>query len=205
MGGPWIEIAPELVAKGRHLFEQTRTSQQEIAAMMGISRDTLHRRIREWGWKRRPARSRALDLLHAVRGAAVATVMETRAANAAGGDPISAERRAALAERIMTVVEQEMTVIERMVEKTETSDDSISDNNARMLAGIARTLREIAAFTQPDELAPPDETEDDSVPLDVDELRSELARRINALIDARSAGESGGGGGAGASHDARGD
>ena len=50
MATPRIEIAPELVAEGRRLYEQTLTPMHYIAAMMGISRRTLENRIREWNW-----------------------------------------------------------------------------------------------------------------------------------------------------------
>lgn len=61
----------------------------------------------------------------------------------------------------------------------------------RTLAGITRTLREIAALNQPDEMTPPNETDNDPIPRDIDEFRNELARRINALIDDRGDEESG--------------
>jgi hypothetical protein len=202
MGGPRIDIAPELVVEGKRLYERTQTAQQDIAALMGISRDTLHRRVREWGWRRRPMRSRTLDLLHAVRGAVATTATEPQTANAAGTESISPERCSALAERIMTAVEQQLTVIGRMVEKFLTSDDELSDNHARILAGIAHTLREITPFTRPEELTPPHDAKDDSLPLDVDALRNELARRLNALIEARTGAVGGGHGGPGTRDDA---
>jgi hypothetical protein len=147
-------------------------------------------------------RSRTLDLLHAVRGAVATTETEPQATNPAGAESISPERCSALAERIMTVIEQELTVVGRMVEKFLTSGDGLSDNNARTLSGIARTLREMTPFARPDELMPPHDAKDDSLPLDVDALRNELARRLNRLIEARTGGEGGGHGGPGMRDDA---
>ena len=50
MATPRIEIAPERIADGRRLYETTLTPVADIAAMMGISRRTLERRIAGWGW-----------------------------------------------------------------------------------------------------------------------------------------------------------
>jgi hypothetical protein len=53
MGARRIEIAPELVAEGKRLYEQTLTPIADIAAMMGVCRETLNNRSCEWGWKHR--------------------------------------------------------------------------------------------------------------------------------------------------------
>jgi hypothetical protein len=47
------KIAPELVAEGRRLYEQTRVPVPEIAALLGVSGATLQVRITEWGWRPR--------------------------------------------------------------------------------------------------------------------------------------------------------
>jgi len=104
---------------------------------------------------------------------------------------VSPQQRAALAQRIQNVVEREMTVLERVVGVLGPSNEAAAERTAQTLAGISRTLREIAALNRPDEVTPPDEADDDPVPRDIDEFRNELARRIHALIDARCGGESG--------------
>jgi len=53
MSGRRIEIAPELVAEGRQLYENTLTPTRDIATKMGLSRNTLDNRIAEWKWQRR--------------------------------------------------------------------------------------------------------------------------------------------------------
>lgn len=50
MATPKIQIAPERIAEGKHLYELTSTPVPDIAVMMGVSRRTLARRIGEWGW-----------------------------------------------------------------------------------------------------------------------------------------------------------
>jgi hypothetical protein len=192
MAPPKLDIPPELLAEGKRLYEQTKTPLHEIAAMMGISRATLRNRIREWGWTRRQQPSRALDLLHAVRGAAVAvTTNELQGAAA----PVTPERRAAIAARIMDVVERQMDAVERVLDTVQPNDQGEGERGTRMLASISQTLRETAALVAPEETTQPNETDDDTPPRDIDAFREELARRIHAFIDARQARQSGAGGG----------
>jgi hypothetical protein len=192
-----MNIAPELVAEGKRLYERTLTPMRDIAAMMGISRRTLEKRARQWNWRPRKIASRPIELLHALRGAAVAVSTDPALPAEVTGEPVSAQRRIAIAERIQGVVERHLAAVERVLDVLGPSDQAEAERNSRTLAGLARTLREVAALNQPEQ-APPDEAEDDSIPSDIDEFRRELARRINALIDARQRDANGGGGGTGA-------
>jgi hypothetical protein len=186
MASPKIQVAPELVAEGQRLYETTMTTIGDIAALMGLSRRTLENRIVEWKWQRRRQPSGAIDIVHAVRGATVAAATaETPAPNGAIAAPVSPQQRAALAQRIQNVVEREMTVLERVVGVLGPSNEAAAERTAQTLAGISRTLREIAALNRPDEVTPPDEADDDPVPRDIDEFRFELARRIRGFIEAR--------------------
>lgn len=67
-----IEVTPELIAKGRYLYEQTDTPVDDIAAMFTMSRWTLNGRIRQ-----HRARHHRQDALMEDRRAAV-THAETR-------------------------------------------------------------------------------------------------------------------------------
>lgn len=185
-----IEIAPDLIAQGRQLYEQTQTPLRDIAAMMGICRRTLENRIREFNWQRRRIASRPIDLHHAARGAAMAAMIDDDdGAAAADVRPVSPQRRAAIAERIQCVVEREMEAVERVLAVIGPADHVGAEGSARALASIARTLREIAALNLPDEEVKDsdDADADDDIPRDMDEFRLELARRLHAIIDAQSA------------------
>jgi len=48
-----IEVAPELIAEGKHLYEETLIPTDEIGARMGLSRSAFYLRVKEWKWKRR--------------------------------------------------------------------------------------------------------------------------------------------------------
>lgn len=189
-----IEIAPELIAEGKRLYERTQTPLRDVAARMGISRRTLENRIREWHWRRRRIASRPIELLHAARGAAIAAMTDGEAP-ATDSKAVSPQRRAAIAERIQNVVEREMAAIERVLAVIGPLDPAEAEGSARALASIARTLREVAALNLPDEEVKDadDANAADEIPRDMDEFRRELARRLHAIIDAQS-GETAGGG-----------
>jgi hypothetical protein len=126
-----------------------------------------------------------------------------RAAAAPAGAAVNAESgvasiaadlpaaRIALAARLQSVVERELNAVERVLAKVGPSNQGEAERSARTLASISRALREIAAFAKPDEVTPPDETDDDPVPRDIDEFRRELARRIRGFIEARRNGADG--------------
>jgi hypothetical protein len=184
-----IEIAAVVVAEGKRLYEQTLTPVRDIAAYMGISRWTLANRIREWGWQRRQAPAASVEMHRAARGALMAAI--TSDAPSRDGQvlpPASDERRAAIAARIQNAVECAMGAVERVLNKLDPADAAEAERDGRTLAGVSRTLRELAAANQLPEASPPHETDDDPVPSDIDEFRFELARRIRAFIEARQAG-----------------
>src|SRR6185312_7804576 len=95
---------------------------------------------------------------------------------------ISAGDRVSLIARIMRSSERQVAEIEKRIG---TGDDQ-GEQDARALAVISRTLRELTAIeamnkaltTRPD---PPDEDED-RPPDDIDEFRAELTRRIQSII-----------------------
>ena len=77
MAPPKIEVAPELIAEGKRLYERTLTPLYEIAALMGLKRRTLNNRIVEWNWTRRHYTSGGIT--------AAPAVLDDDAPAAAGG------------------------------------------------------------------------------------------------------------------------
>lgn len=178
-------FAPERIAEAKRLYENSGTPAGDIAAMLGICRSTLTHRANEWKWNKRAHAGTAVDLVRMVRGAVAAQLTDTPAAGAAGAHAVSPEQRAALAQRIQAVVEREMAVVEQIVAIIGPSDKSEAEQSVRMLAGISRTLREIAALNQPDNEMAPDgsDDDDDDFPRDIDQFRREIARRLQGLVD----------------------
>ena len=181
-----IEFAPELIAEAKRLYETTTTQVGDIAAMLGVCRSTLTHRANEWGWRKRAHAGTTVDLVRMVRGAVAAELTGPQSANDnEDAAPVSPRQRAALAQRIQAVVERQMAVVEQVVGILGPSDKAEAERTVRMLAGVSRTLREIAALNQPDNETPNDGSDND-IPCDIDELRHALANRIRQLIEERT-------------------
>ena len=181
-----IEIAAGIAAEGKRLYEQTLTPLRDVAAFMGISRRTLENRIREWNWRRRRIAARPIDLLHAARGAAIAEMTASDPSAPDAHEPVPPQQRHDLALRIQHAAERELVAVEQVLSVLGPADKAEAGKTSRTLASIARTLREVAALNLPDDRASPHDADDDPVHVDIDEFRETLARRIEALIEARS-------------------
>lgn len=209
-----LEIPPELLAEGRHLYEHTSMSVEEIASRLTMSRSALYARIREGNWQRRRySPSAAAD--EAAQNAAVAAAdavpaiqREPITANpvdethsepdrqpAAPLAAVTVERRAVLYARAFRAAERQMDEIETALKTLHTARGPF-ERSARALAMLNRSLRDILVLTKADETVLADEAKDHAIPRDLESLRGELARRLHALIDAQTGETSSGGGGA---------
>ena len=194
------EIAPELLAEAKRLYEQTAAPVGDIAEMVGLSRSNFYERVREGKWRSRRAKptfSMARAISAAVRAAPAIVpsdppnneppkVLSSAPTQDAATD-MAQQQRLAIAQRIMTTVEREMDAIERILKTITPADPLEAEHGARTLASLSRTLRDIAALNRPDDETPPDDTDDDDdpVPQDIDEFRNELARRIRGILARR--------------------
>jgi transposase-like protein len=102
--------------------------------------------------------------------------------------------RTALVDRLWRAANRQVQEIEDRlaVRKRAGGEDEIGERDARMLAVLVKTLRELAALNETNKeaaaaaaLPQPDPDHDDPVPRDIDEFRRELARRIEALVGSR--------------------
>jgi hypothetical protein len=184
------EIAPELLAEARRLYEQTLAPVGDIAKMVGLSRSNFYERVSGGGWRSRRARptfSMARAVLEATQTPDARQAAQELLADATvRDDPVSLQQRAAIAQRIIGVVEREMDAIERILKVITPADQLEAEHSARTLASLSRTLREIAALNQPDNEMPPNGPDDDD-PRGIDEFRRELTRRLQGIIDTRRA------------------
>lgn len=101
-------------------------------------------------------------------------------------DPPSAPLPALL-ERVSSAIERELTQIEVIIcgAHVQSRQRSEAERRARTLASLARTLREVMLLRERDEK---NREDDDTVPRDLDELRRQLAQRLDELvIDAKAA------------------
>jgi AraC-like DNA-binding protein len=187
MPTPRIEVAPELIAEGKQLYETTDLPVHDIAARMGLTRHTLNNRIREWHWTRRRYNGAAAPAPPAPSPVPAASPSET----AAAGLPVPVAADAAplpFAERMVRVLDAELAVIERTLKVLGPASNAEAERTARVLAMISRTVQEIQASAEGQTR---NETDDDPVPGDIDEFRLALARRIRGFIETRRAGVAG--------------
>ena len=99
--------------------------------------------------------------------------------------------RASLVRQMWRTAEAQVREIEERLQRARQAPDE-RERDARVLAVLAKTLRELAVLDQANtdaaaRAAPPqpDDADDDPVPRDIDEFRRELARRIHAFVASR--------------------
>lgn len=202
------EFTPEQIAQGRWMYEKSGVPIHDIAAFFGIARNTLHNRINEWGWEKRrydaPVQpDRRLPVRPDTPAPGEPAGVDAASDQSAPRDPPTREpapplrligkiardapvaERTALALRLQSAVERELSAIDRVLATLGRADSLEAERAARVLASLARTLREIVTLSTP-ESAADDDADDDAIPRDMDEFRRELARRMDAFASARA-------------------
>jgi len=101
-------------------------------------------------------------------------------------DPAPADPESSLVERVSNAIERELSKIEVIIGVSHVPPvlRSEAESRARVLASLARTLKEVMRLREQEREAHEEKTKaaDDSIPRDLDELRSELARRLEILV-----------------------
>lgn len=179
-----IEIPAKKIAEGRFLYEQTLTPMDEIAALMGICRNTLRRRIKEWGWQQRCEDPHARGFQRYRKRSAA----PDEAKEPPRGYPRAPEERIALVERLREAVDKQLGHVDSILSRTDMQIPDEAERTSRMLAGLARTLREMKRLEMP---APPELQDDSDMPRNVEDLRRELLRKMDAILARRNHGAPG--------------
>lgn len=101
-------------------------------------------------------------------------------------DPKPADAESSLVERVSNAIERELSKIESIIGVSHVPPvlRTEAESRARVLASLARTLKEVMRLRE-QERAAGEETmkaADDAIPRNLDELRSELARRLEILV-----------------------
>jgi len=195
-----IEVAPESLAKARYLYEHTLAPVDDIAAMLGMSKTPFYRRVQAGGWTPRRVRcatgefaraiiDNALISAEVVAPSAAASALTAQAAACApgpggavsGAEPVD---RVTLAARLMKSVERHIAAVERVHDLIGPANPVEVERSARTLAVMSRAMREIFILLRPARDASNNDSDDDSIPIDTDEYRSELAATLDRLLDA---------------------
>jgi hypothetical protein len=98
-------------------------------------------------------------------------------------DPKPAGSQSELIARVSTAIERELSRIEVIVGGAHVPPllRTEAESRARVLASLARTLKEVMRLREQAQ-GKEAEADDDAVPRDLGELRSELARRLEILV-----------------------
>lgn len=181
---------PELLAQARHDFEHTERSKESIAFDLGMARSTLSNMAVREKWKRHVPPPRGLPpAVHLRRKA------EMLEASVAGSppeniSPVTASGQGAMptigdtVERLYRAVREELTAVEslRARLKSEPQGTQDAERTARTLSSLTETLQKLQRLKC---AAPNTGSHDDDLPADIDEFRTELARRIEAFVASR--------------------
>ncbi len=181
------ELTPEAWAQIRHDYEHTERPVEDICAEQGISAGTLRDRMRRWGWTRRrppipldgppPTPAPQIDV---VAPALTASRQIETVAPAPDDRPIAERLQGAVA-RVLPAIEGTLATL-----GTGQAHPRELERAARALVALTRTLRELTGLLAQHKTEPPACECDSYTPEQIDEMRFELARKINALVDERT-------------------
>ena len=179
---------PELLAQARHDFEHTeRSKEARVRPWDGAVHSEQHGSARKMEAPCAAA-ARCATAVHLRRKA------EMLEASVAGSPPenissVTANGQGAMptigdtVERLYRAVREELTAVEslRARLKSEPQGTQDAERTARTLSSLTETLQKLQRLKC---AAPNTGSHDDDLPADIDEFRTELARRIEALSQA---------------------
>ena len=165
---------PDAVLRARQMYADG-AALKDIVATTGLRQDALYRWLDGGG-----------GLLPAIPRRRVSGRYDARARKSRG--------RATLIRRIMRAAEMQVAQIGKRL-----AEDGVPlterERQTRSLAVLAKTMRELVALEAAEAEAQPPKTQanDEELPRDIDELRRELARRVEGIRQRRSAAGTAGG------------
>ena len=187
------ELSSEAWAQIRHDYERTERLVADICAEHGISAGTLRDRMRRWGWTRRrspvafegppPSPQPGVGTLSAAYQAPPPDADAPPAAT--GGDAAAAPDERPIAQRLQSTIAHVLPAIEGTLVTLASgpAHPRELERAARALAALTRTLRELNGLLAQHPAQPVCDCGYPQSPEEMDELREELARMINPLVD----------------------
>jgi hypothetical protein len=160
---PTSAIPDAARVQARILYDNSNCSLEEIAATLDLSPKRFQRARRDWGWPKRP-----LKRLRCLRLNSPLASEEPRAAPLALADKIEAQLRREL-DAVETMLAQDPAAV---------LPATAAEKRARTIASLVRALVELRRLDVPNRV---EEAEDDEFPASLEDLRAELARRIDRL------------------------
>lgn len=186
------ELTTETWRQIRHDYEHTDRPIGDICAEHGVSSGTLRDRVRRWGWTRRrlpipfegPPAATPHDMpLPAER----AFDPEASSRAASPGEPSPPDDRP-IAERLRSAVACVLPSIEGTLATLARGPvhPRELERTSRALAALTRTLRELSALMAEHNTAPVCRCGGPATPERLDEMRHELARKLEAFVASRA-------------------
>lgn len=184
------QVAPELLAEAKFLYEQTLTPVHEIGKRLGFSRSAFYLRVKEWGWQQRRYTVEIGEGMPApiLPQPVIGASPPPNGTTAVNATPPPDETESAFAIRARTyakacrAVGRQIEIIEGIQSTLMPTQPAQSERTARVLALLNKSLLEITATTEPESEADDDADDDDSL-RDIDAFRRDLARRLQGLVD----------------------
>jgi hypothetical protein len=203
------DLSSEAWAQIRHAYEHSERPVEDICAEYGISSGTLRDRMRRWGWTRRrapipregPPPAARIDIeaplvppgrqfdtaappLPAAAQIETAAPGDAAEPQAAAGEDAGApgESDNAIVPRLQSAVGRVLAAIEATLARLAGSaaHPREMERAARALATLTRTLRELDSLLR--QHAADDPAARGYKPVDVEELRRRLARKLEAFV-----------------------
>ncbi len=175
------------LAQAKHLYESGAASIAATAALLGLTESALRWRARKWGWTRKPRGKNAQG--KSTRGKNARG--KSARAPAAGKATTAPASPAAMAPAprpadTQTLIGAVRHVLEAEIAslRARSGEPDAADANARTLNSLARTLSVLRGLENEKDGGHADD--ENAGPLDLAELRRELARRIDLLRQQRA-------------------
>ena len=171
-----IEHTPEVLARAKHLYEDTGMPVADIARMLEISQTTFYIRLRtDWHWKKRNRQLAELD-------AAAETSVPVEEIREIAEPLMKTVENESLFDRAQAAVVAQMRKIEDVLNRVEgvhlRSTDA--ERAARTLASLMRTLKELTEIGRPAGKGESEKSKEDEF-RDLEQFRSNLAERLDRL------------------------
>jgi predicted transcriptional regulator len=201
-------FTPAALAYARHRYEKTEASLVDIAVDLQVTKNTVRNLAKSEGWTRYvpPARNLPPGVQLMVQAgnveAQTSSIVAARSpvfADTArvGEDAIQSKSKlpningAAMAKlsdtvgRLYRAVLKELASVEnlRAQLKREPKSPQDAERTARTLSSLTETLQKLQRLQC---AVPQSGSHDDDIPADIDEFRTELARRVEAFVASRS-------------------
>jgi predicted DNA-binding transcriptional regulator AlpA len=174
-------IEPQAVEEARRVYEEGIVPVDEIVAMLGMSRHGFYRFIRDERWQLRRPRTHVLGARRAAMLASADDATEPDEACA----PAVRVNRDDLLDKVEVAVNRELAQAERALANGGPRD---AEKNAKVLASLARSLSQLKREPRGAQATERhDDAADEPPARDLDELKAELARRLDRLRRSRDA------------------